>query len=291
MLVFQKGFNYSQDGRGNRYVIHMQGCNMRCPWCANPEGLSREGVLMINAEWLDPVLCDRGAIQKKEKVVLDRNVCKNCRERECVTRHRSKGLVWSCTEESVDSLFQEIMRCSLLFYDGGGVTFTGGECTLQFEELKALLQKLKENHIHTAIETNATHPRLPELFPYVDQLMADCKIADTEKHKRITGMPNTQILENLRKAAREHPDVHIRVPLIGGVNSAPEDRKALCDFYEEIRGDNVKFEVLRYHEYGKKKWEECGYSFRMTKEARVSKEQVEEFRKEIAARGCQTETT
>lgn len=291
MLVFQKGFNYSQDGRGNRYVIHMQGCNMRCPWCANPEGLSQKGVLMTNAEWLDPVLCSRGAIQKKEKTVLDRNVCKNCTEQECVTLHRSKGLEWSCNEESVDSLFQEIMRCSLLFFDGGGVTFTGGECTLQFTELKALLQKLNENHIHTAIETNATHPRLSELFPYVDQLMADCKIADSEKHQRITGMPNTQILENIRKAAREHPDVHIRIPLIGGVNSASEDRKELCDFCEEIKGDNVKIEVLRYHEYGKEKWKKCGYSFQMTKEARVSKEQVEDFRKEIAARGCQTETT
>ena len=37
---FQKGFNYNQDGPGNRLVYHLAGCNMRCPWCSNPEGVA-----------------------------------------------------------------------------------------------------------------------------------------------------------------------------------------------------------------------------------------------------------
>ncbi len=37
--TFQKGFNYSQDGPGNRLVYHLSGCNLKCPWCSNPEGL------------------------------------------------------------------------------------------------------------------------------------------------------------------------------------------------------------------------------------------------------------
>ena len=43
MRVFQKGFNFSQDGPGNRLVYHLQGCNLHCPWCSNPEGLSAFG--------------------------------------------------------------------------------------------------------------------------------------------------------------------------------------------------------------------------------------------------------
>ena len=37
--IFQKGFNYSQDGPGNRLVYHLSGCNLKCPWCSNPEGM------------------------------------------------------------------------------------------------------------------------------------------------------------------------------------------------------------------------------------------------------------
>ena len=38
--IFQKGFNYSQDGPGNRLVYHLKGCNLKCPWCSNPEGIN-----------------------------------------------------------------------------------------------------------------------------------------------------------------------------------------------------------------------------------------------------------
>ena len=43
LRIFQKGFNFSQDGPGNRLVYHLQGCNLRCPWCSNPEGIPLEG--------------------------------------------------------------------------------------------------------------------------------------------------------------------------------------------------------------------------------------------------------
>ena len=43
MKILYKGFNFSQDGPGNRLVYHLQGCNMHCPWCSNPEGMSLLG--------------------------------------------------------------------------------------------------------------------------------------------------------------------------------------------------------------------------------------------------------
>ena len=57
LKIFQKGFNYSQDGQGNRLIFHLQGCNMKCPWCSNPEGMSMKGTLVVNKEWLAESCC------------------------------------------------------------------------------------------------------------------------------------------------------------------------------------------------------------------------------------------
>ena len=50
MRIFSKGFNFGQDGPGNRLVYHLSGCNMRCIWCANPEGFSNSAGEFISIE-------------------------------------------------------------------------------------------------------------------------------------------------------------------------------------------------------------------------------------------------
>lgn len=164
IVIFQKGFNYSQDGPGNRLVYHMQGCNMRCPWCANPEGMAASGGTACDAE----------------------------------------------------ALLEEIQRSRSMFFEGGGVTFTGGEPTMQFEALGFLLRALKGQGIDTAIETNGTHPRLPELFDCIDHLIVDFKQPFAQRHRAITGVDSSNLLSNLRRAAREHPDVLVRIPFVNG---------------------------------------------------------------------------
>lgn len=52
LSIFQKGFNFSQDGPGNRLVYHLQGCNLRCPWCSNPEGLVCRGGTRVSVSEL-----------------------------------------------------------------------------------------------------------------------------------------------------------------------------------------------------------------------------------------------
>ena len=143
----------------------------------------------------------------------------------------------------------------------------------------------------SAIETNGTHIRTEELFPYVDQLIMDCKLCDPVKHQKYTGGANEEIMKNIRKAAKEHPYFHVRVPLIGGVNNATEDLEAFVRFFKEINGDNVTFEVLSYHEFGKKKWEECGWKYRMTKDAYVDQELVKQFRQMIKDAGLKYKKT
>lgn len=283
--VFQKGFNYSQDGQGNRLVYHLQGCNMKCPWCANPEGMQMEGVLCTDKDWIEDQLCPKGAVSGG---VLNRNICRDCPDRICLTKkYRNKGIYLSYEEYTTDEIVDEVMRSSPMFYDGGGVTFTGGEATIQFEVLKELLERLTKAGIHTAIETNGSHPRLPELFPCVGQLIMDCKHWNQEKHLIFTGVPIGKVNQNLLEAARVHPHLDIRIPLIGGVNDSEEDMEMFISFFKEIingtkrNGQNVTFEVLKYHEFGKNKWAACGLEYVMTDDAHVTTEQIQRFRQKL----------
>ena len=115
--IFQKGFNYSQDGQGNRLVYHLQGCNMKCPWCANPEGMRMEGALYLDKDWIQDELCPKGAVKEN---VLDRSICAKCSGRECQTvKYKNKGLRLSFEEYTADEIFDEILRSSPMFYDGG----------------------------------------------------------------------------------------------------------------------------------------------------------------------------
>lgn len=235
---FQKGFNYSQDGPGNRLVYHLQGCNMRCPWCANPEGMTLSGG----------------------------------------------------KSESVDALAQEVQRSRSMFFDGGGVTFTGGEPTMQFEALSRLLTKLKELGVDTAIETNGTNPRLPELFDKLDHIMMDFKQPFPEKHRQCTAVASDVLLRNLELAAQSGKDLLIRIPMINGYNTDPEDMAEFAHVLSSLGGENLRVELLRYHEYGKVKWEKLGWDYTV-QNGKVSDDQYGMFREILQRNGLKIVTT
>ena len=222
--IIKKGFNFSQDGPGNRLVYHLQGCNLHCPWCANPESIPVEGTLLPS---------------------------------------ENIGTHLSFTSQDVGDLLEEANDSRLLFFEGGGVTITGGEPTLQFDALKEFLTGLKAGGMNTAIETNGTHPKLSELFPLIDLLIMDCKHIDDAIHREVTGVSNRTILMNVEKAMTEHGNVLIRTPLINGFNADPGTAAEFLHFYKQFDTSRTRFELLKYHEYGREKWTACGLSYQV----------------------------
>ena len=140
----------------------------------------------------------------------------------------------------------------MLFFSGGGVTFTGGEATVQYDELFEILKLLKADNINTAIETNATSPKLVELSEYVDYLIMDFKHYDSEIHKKYTGIANEQIKKNFEALLKSGRELHIRIPLINGINT--QNPEKFAEYFCKFANDNTDFEFLAYHEYGKDKW-------------------------------------
>ena len=274
LKVFQKGFNYSQDGQGNRLIYHLQGCNMKCPWCSNPEGMPLKGALVVNKEWISESCCPEGAVRDGE---LDRTRCELCQERSCTKKRRQKGIQLSFKEYEVAELVAECVSSKPMFFDGGGVTLTGGEISMQFDGVKELLEKLGEAGIHRAIECNGTHPRMVELVPLVEQWIMDVKHYDNEKHTQWLGVTNQWVIENLKVVSALHPNMLIRIPLIPGFNDDPEDAYGFAKLFKEnMDCEHASVEFLKYHEYGKGKWEQCGMTYQMER-GTISPETVKYF--------------
>lgn len=226
LRIFQKGFNFSQDGPGNRLVYHLQGCNLRCPWCSNPEGLSRQGG----------------------------------------------------ESRSLEELVAEILRSRAMFFDGGGVTLTGGEVCMQFDAVAALLARVSHEGIHTCIETNGTSSRLTELFPSLDLLIMDIKHHDPQKHREVTGVSCLQTYRNAAAALSVGQPLALRIPLIGGFNASLADAAAFAELFRRLGAvGKATVELLPYHEYGRAKYEALGLPYTMDESARVSAAQVADF--------------
>ena len=274
LKVFEKGFNYSQDGPGNRLVFHLQGCNMRCPWCANPEGMHASAPIMTDQKLICDELCPKGAIANR---VLDRTMCESCGDRPCLTLNRSKGIFVKCEHLDVSDVISQVHGASPMFFDGGGVTFTGGEPTMQFEPLKAVLQKLHGEGINTALETNGTHPLLPSLFPFIDNLMMDLKLAVPARHLAVTGVPCDNIFANIRAAVKSGKKVNVRIPLVNGYNCDEENALATAEFLSSLDKDLFTVELLTFHDFGRVKWQQCGYEYTMTDEAYVPAQSLKIF--------------
>ena len=56
--------------------------------------------------------------------------------------------------KSLDDIFEKIMKYKNYIYPNGGITVTGGEPLLQVKFLIELFSRLKEQHIHTCIDTS-----------------------------------------------------------------------------------------------------------------------------------------
>lgn len=274
LRIFQKGFNYSQDGQGNRLIFHLQGCNMKCPWCSNPEGMSQKGTLLVNKDWLSPSCCPLGAVKDGE---LDRTRCEVCREKPCIKKRRQKGIRMSFKEYELEELVAQCVSSKSMFFDGGGVTLTGGEITMQFDAVKELLKRLGEEGIHRAIESNGSHHRMEELVPLVEQWIMDVKHYDDAKHIQWLGMSNRWNIENLKKISVLHSNMLVRIPLIPGFNDSRPDAYGFAELFKEnMDCRKVKVELLTYHEFGRGKWEQCGMEYKMAG-GRISPETVMHF--------------
>ena len=257
----------TEDGPGIRTTVFMQGCPLRCLWCANPESqsavpvLARRAVLCVGCGCCIRV-CPRGALAAESGVFrIDREKCSSCGA--CAQVCPSHAMFFYGERKDIDSVWQEVQRDSGYYAaSGGGVTCSGGECMLQPDFVGELFRRCRAAGIHTALDTCGHFPsaNLAKVLPFTDLVLYDLKSADSEKHRCLTGVGNELILENLRQILKCPVSVYIRIPLIPGYNDSSDDLRAAASLISSLDG-SLHIDLLPYHRFGAAKYEMLGLPY------------------------------
>ncbi len=153
------------------------------------------------------------------------------------------------------------VKKQMIFYrmSGGGVTFSGGEATVQQEFLRCLAGRLYDMGISLAIETcgQFAFEEVKDILGKMDLIFYDIKHMDAGKHRIFTGISNEKILSNVSKTARLGIPLIIRVPVIHGVNTDGGNLERTFAFVKK-EAPLAKLELLPYHTFGEGKYAELG---------------------------------
>ena len=268
------------DGPGIRTTVFLKGCPLACAWCHNPEGRDPDPELSLlpgrcircedcveacpeHAAFPAFRVGEAGWAAKAGKDG-ERGRCLRCGA--CVDACPAGARVLMGQPWTVDALLEEVER-DRVFYEesGGGVTFSGGEPLMPPRNAAFLLACLRaagERGLHRAVDTSGHVPAdtLAQAAPLIDLFLYDLKHMDDGIHRRLTGVGNERVLENLKRLDATGSEIWIRVPLIPGVNDDAANLEAMTAFVASLSRPHP-IHLLPYHRVGGDKYGRLGVEY------------------------------
>lgn len=209
------------DGPGIRTTVFLKGCPLRCAWCHNPESVSPEPQVLHSPAG------DRLA-----------GTCYSARELADILNSQA-----------------EILR-----FNGGGVTFSGGEPLAQADFLVDVVALLGDMHVVLDTSGSADEPTFRRVVECCDLVLFDLKLIDRNQHLRYTRADNSRILGNLRVLDAMGVPFVIRVPLVPGVTDTVENLDDIAAIVGPLQHlEHV--ELLPYNRSAGGKYAACGATF------------------------------
>ena len=209
------------DGPGVRYVLFLQGCNMRCKYCHNPETWSFDDAKFT--------VSAKDAFSKAYKY---KNYWrKNGKPNGGITVSGGEPLLQIDFVTEFFKLAKEKGVHTTL--DSSGSAFTREEPFFS---------------------------KFNELIKYTDLVMLDIKHIDREEHKKLTGHYNDNILAFAKFLSEHGVPIWIRHVVVPGITDKEEYLFRLGEFISQLKTLKA-LDVLPYHTMGKVKYEQLGIDY------------------------------
>lgn len=158
----------------------------------------------------------------------------------------------------------------------GGITFSGGEPTLQAEALIPLFKELKAHQIHICLDSNGGvwNKHVEELLLLTDLVLLDVKQFNPNRHQILTGRSNAQTLRTAAWLKEQNRPFWLRYVLVPGYSDYEEDIRALGEHFKSYTNIE-RIEILPYHRLGVHKYEAMGWEYQLSEVKENTPKQLE----------------
>lgn len=285
----------ADDGPGIRTTFFLKGCNLRCLWCHNPEGIAPERqILFLEARCVRCGACAAAcphaahALDAAGNHRFLRERCTACSA--CVGVCPAEALVRKGRPMSTEEVAAEALQDEAFYRaSGGGVTFSGGEPLLQADALAEALSCCEKAGLHTAVDTAGLVDwrAFETVLPHTRLFLFDFKALSEPLHRRLTGRGNAMILENLRRLSGCGRTLWVRIPLIKGMNLRDAHDGQWRRMLDWLAGlDRLdRLDILPYHRLGESKYASLGAAAYTDVRQLFSREELSALLFDARARG------